>query len=279
LTSAASSLKIAAGVILKINYQNNGSEPITKVKLNLATSDKNYTLARLEKVGINPEIEIKGTEITFPLIKSGASGEVPVRVYFSLSNPEAERQINWQATSEYFLAGQLFTATWNLASLKIASELTVTSAAYYTSPQGDQLGVGPLPPIVGLPTNYWIFIEAKSRGDFKNFVFSARLPAGVELTANRSLLAGDFKYTAATRQIIWKVPEIKNQDDNYRLGFEVQLTPAAEQVGKTPNLLINSGYFARDSVTAGEVNGELNSLSANLDFDRFNRGQGEVSAK
>ncbi|MFA5023838.1 MAG: hypothetical protein WC523_02675 [Patescibacteria group bacterium] len=276
LQVATSSLQMAEGIILKINYQNDSPTIINQAVIKLMTSDQNYLIGRLEKIGINPEIEIKDQEIIFSALKGGISGEALVRVYFTANNP-LERQISWRAKSAYSLGGQLFTETWDLPVLKIFSELSVKVAAYYTSPQGDQLGVGPLPPVLGLPTNYWIFVEAKNQGDFKDFVFSARLPKGVELMSNRSLLAGDFKYATSSRQVIWKIGEIKNQETNYRLSFEIQLTPTKEQLGLTPNLLITPLYYAQDLITDTELSGELNNLTTNLDSDRFNKGQGRVS--
>jgi len=276
LTVDQPSLKISTGLVLKVKYKNNGSQAINQAKLDLSVVGENYSLLNLEKISTSSEIEVREQEIILPRLPSGLSGEALIKVNFKVNNSD-DRSLNWQAKSEYLFGGQIFTSTWDLPSLSVISELMVNSAAYYTSPQGDQLGAGPLPPVVGLPTNYWLFIEAQSRGDLKDFVFSARLPKGVELMANRSLLAGDFKYSTTSRQIIWKVPEINNQESNYRLGFEVQLIPSLEQIGKIPNLLNNLTYFAQDANSGVEVNGELDNLNANLDADRFNKGQGRVS--
>jgi len=220
-------------------------------------------------------LKINGREVVLTRIGAGESGEAVLKVYFNQKNPKA-RAINWQAQSQYVFAAQLLKATMNLSSLTIPAELEVKAAVYYTSPQGDQLGVGPIPPIATVPTNYWVFWEANSAHDFKNLVFSARLPKGVELYGGRSLLAGEFNYSTSSRQVIWKIPNLKGEDSSYRVGFEIQLIPTLEQVGKVLPLLTGGRYYGQDALTGAESSGSLQPLSTNLEGDHFNAGQGEV---
>jgi len=138
------------------------------------------------------------------------------------------------------------------------------------------LGIGPVSPIVGIPTNYWIFWEVNSPSDFKDLIFGSRLPQGVELEAGRSLLSGEFSYNSSTRQLIWKVPEIKGEAGIYRLGFEVRIIPNLHQLGQVVPLLDASRYRAVDELTGKTVSGELSSLTSDLEADSFNSGQGKV---
>ena len=69
--------------------------------------------------------------------------------------------------------------------------LNVRSAGYYYSPQGDQLGIGPLPPMVDIQTNYWIFWQIGNfNSDLENFTLTAQLPENIVWTGKKSLLAG-----------------------------------------------------------------------------------------
>ncbi len=284
LTPGGSAVSLSDGVTLKIIFKNNGAAAINDLKLTLETSDNNFSLKKIAEpkpdAGFNIDnqiITINNQTINFAKIPAGASGEAEVKIYF---NSKSEgRVINWRARSEYSVLGQILKNDISLPTLKVKAELSVTSEAYYTSPQGDQLGIGPLPPLVGIPTNYWIFWKTQSLDNFKNLVVSARLPKGVELTDSRSLLAGEFNYNPDTRQLIWKVSELAGRAESYHLDFEVQLIPTAEQVGQVLPLLSNPRYYATDSLTSEEISGALDKSTTDLDQDRFNSGQGRVASE
>ncbi len=271
---ATSTTNLKDGSILKINFKNSSAVPFQDINIGFSSLDKNFSLSRLEAASTSSLLKINGRNITLSRIEAGTEGEISLRVYFV--NKGKERTINWQAQSQYILNGQLLKESFNLPPLRLAAELLVKDAAYYTSPQGDQLGIGPLPPIVGIPTTYWIFWEASSDGDFKNLVFSARLPKGVELTGNRSLLAGDFNYSSSTRQIIWKLPKLAAGSDSYRLSFEVRLTPEESQAGQVLPLTISGLYYGYDVLTGEEIKNSFSRLTTELDKDRFNAGDGQV---
>ncbi len=266
--------KPEAPMSVKINFKNAGERPVAKAKINIILSDNNFSLSQVE-LDAKTTASLNGQTLLLPPIAAGSSGEVAFKVYFSQLNKEA-RALNWQAQVEYMFSGQLLKQTVVLPTLQTAATLEVTASLFYNSPQGDQLGAGPLPPEVGLPTNYWVFWEAKSSGDFKDFVMSAKLPVSVELTGKRSLLAGTFNYNAVSRQLIWQVPTINEGGDNYRAGFEIQLVPTKSQVGRVLPLLTDTKYSTKDALSGELSEDELANPTTNLDADRINRGQGQV---
>ncbi|MEI6529073.1 MAG: hypothetical protein WCN88_01535 [Candidatus Falkowbacteria bacterium] len=275
---ASSSLHLADSAELRLKMRNTSKFLVENIKINLLVIDQNFNIDKLEEISNSEpdsKTEISNSEISFGKLQASENREVVYKVYFS-DKTETNRLIKWQAQSEYNVEGQTIKETFSIPGISLAAELSARAVAYYNSPQGDQLGSGPLPPAVALPTNYWVFFEVKSSGDFNNLVFSAKLPKGVELTDRRSVLAGDFKYNESSRQIIWKVVELKNQSDSYRVGFEVQFIPNALQLGKVVNLLTGINYYAEDTLINDENTGTLNNLDTNLNFDRINRGQGEV---
>lgn len=274
LSAENSTINLDQGAVLKISFKNNSRLPITNLALTLETSDNNFSVKKLENAKAGSDLNIQGQVINFSEIPVGASGEESLRVYFSSKGDE--RIINWRARSEYNIDGQTIKNDLSLLSLKVKADLNIKDSVYYTSPQGDQLGVGPLPPIIGIPTSYWVFFEASSRSSWKNLLVSARLPKGVELTERRSLLAGELTYNAGNRRLIWKIPELLGRSENYRLGFEVRLTPTLDQLDKILPLLGSPQYYATDILTGEEASGTLDNLNTNLDQDRFNSGQGRV---
>ncbi len=278
LSPDSSSFRLENGVILKMNLKNSSQTNIEDIKISLLTTNRNFVITKIEEMlgeGKSAETNINNREIVIPLLKGGEVKDIQYRINFA-DKERTDRAIKWQAQTQYTIANQVIKEIISLPNLNLAAEMQGSAVAYYNSPQGDQLGSGPIPPIIGIPTNYWIFFEVKSSGDFRNLVFSGRLPKGVELTERRSVLAGDFKYNAASRQVVWTVPELKNQSDSYRVGFEVQFTPGLNQVGKVADLITAIKYYAQDSLIYEENSASLSDLDTNLTFDRINKGQGEI---
>jgi hypothetical protein len=272
---ASSTITLAQGDQLKISYKNDGSTTISNLVIDLMSVDNNFSL---DKVTLNPGNQAatgQGREVVVAAIPAGADGIVTAQVYFTAKN-QASRTIHWQAQAEYTVSGQLLKTAANLPDINLAVPFSIKDEAYYTSLQGDQLGAGPIPPVAGLPTSYWIFWSASSTANFKNIVVSARLPKGVELGSGRSLLAGDFNYSTSTRQLIWRVQDLQGGSDSYRVGFEVRIVPTSQQVGTILPLLDILQYYGVDSLTGDPVSGQIKPVTTNLDNDRFNAGQGQV---
>lgn len=270
-----SGLKLPAPADLQISYANEGSAAVNHLTIDFQPVGEDFSLDKIELASGTPLVTGQGRELTGTTLAASQTGQIAMRAYFTAKNPN-DRTINWQAQISYIYNGQLISVVKDLPTVNISAQLSARSDAYYTSPQGDQLGIGPLPPIVGIPTEYWIFWSASSTGDFRNVVLNARLPQGVELGMGRSLLAGDFSYSTSTRQLIWKVGAVNGYSDSYRLGFAVRITPAASQVGKVLPLLEGLQYYGVDGLTGEISSGQLPGLDTNLASDRFNAGEGKV---
>lgn len=165
------------------------------------------------------------------------------------------------------------------APKKTPSDLKVQTAIYYHSPQGDQLGSGPIPPIVGIPTTYWLFFRAENNGnEVGDFLMSATLPSNVIFTGTKTLNAGTLSYQADRHLLIWKVSKLSKNNSSYSAGMEIALTPSQKQVGKNCELVNNIRYNANDLEAETELSGDLKSMTSALDFDKINQGQGKVEA-
>ena len=275
---ASSSFSLAEGAELKINLLNGSNLDVKDIKISLLPVGSNFSINKIEIIdtgSANAEIQINNKQIIINSLNSNQAEELKVKIYFK-NKTTAERTIEWRTQIEYSIKGQVIKESVNLPDLYLAAELSAQAVIYYNSPQGDELGSGPLPPLIGLPTNYWVFFEVYSAGDFKNMVFSAKLPKGVELTDRRSLLAGEFKYNSSSRQVIWTVPELKNQSDSYRVGFEIQFIPEENQFDQTALLLSNLKCYAYDKLIDQEQYVGLKDLDTNLNFDRLNKGEGKI---
>ncbi|MFA5163332.1 MAG: hypothetical protein WC441_02260 [Patescibacteria group bacterium] len=261
-TEQASTIRPGEKINLKLDYQNGASD---------------LQAFNLEFLSLNDKYSFVPANFSLDNLPAGQSAEgiiIPIEARGPFIPGD---KIGWQAALEYKGQGQLFRDFQVLPDLQVASDLKVQAKIYYHSPQGDQLGAGPLPPQVGLPTNYWVDLSlADFSLDLENFVLSLQLPAKVDFTGKKSLLSGSLKYNETNRRMIWAIPAF-SAATNARAGFEIQLVPGEEDMDKVLDLLTGIRYSAFDKISNSEISGRLNNLDTNLRFDNLNQGQGRVA--
>lgn len=265
--------------LVEVSFKNSGNQEINDLNLSLVVNNDNFVVSKIENASSEMNslypLLISGNQITIAKIPAGATAAESLKVYFKSKSRDANL-ISWQASIQYNFYKQAFKNVVALADIKLAARVQAQAAAYYNSPQGDQLGYGPLPPIVDLPTNFWIFFKAQPTGNFNSFVMSAKLPSNVNFTGNSSLLAGDLSYNQDSRQIIWRIDNLIAGGPDYRAGFEVELIPSAEQVGKVAALASDLRFQALDAFSGLKDSGSLDNLNTSLEEDLINKGSGKV---
>ena len=181
------------------------------------------------------------------------------------------------ASINYTYQGRSISYPASSSRAKICSNLSVKSVGYYYSPQGDQLGTGPVPPIVDIPTDYWIFWEFDNFGNnLSSFFMSADLPKGLVWTNNKSVLEGNLQYGEISRRVIWTVDNIVNQGGKYEAKFEIGLIPEEKDLGKVLDLLNNIQFSAQDSFCGSKISGSKENINSDLKDDNFVNGKGKV---
>lgn len=263
---------------LKINLKNESPEKIEDLKIKISSLENNFSITDLNPKTIVDNLDINDNhEIKISKIVADEERELIIQINWS-NLDFAGREANLKVEVEYLVANQLVKKTLNLKGPRVESKLKVEAAALYTSHDGDKLGLGPIPPIENLPTNYWIFLEVENEGAIRDFVMSARLAKNISLTDRYSISQGDFNYDEESRLAVWKIKEITENNDSIVLGLEIQLIPDEAQVGTNPILLDNINYFAKDGVSGRELKGGLEKLNTVLIHDKFNNNLGEVKS-
>lgn len=108
----------------------------------------------------------------------------------------------------------------------IFTEPKFTAEAIYFNQFGDQLGRGPLPPVVGKTTKYWVhWLLAAGSREIKNITIEATTPSYAEPTNKMSVTQGqspvwDYK----TKKITWSGTNVAASTD-VDIYFEVAVTP------------------------------------------------------
>jgi len=185
--------------------------------------------------------------------------------------------VNLNILVSYTMADKIFKYSVPMPKLKINSNLTVTSAGYYYGPQGDQLGIGPIPPKVDIPTTYWVIWEANNLGnDIANFEVSADLPVNVVWLDQKSVVAGVVTYSPVGRRILWRIDKLIQTGGNYRVSFAISLVPRNQDLGTVPILLSNIKFRANDLYTEDVISKDLANITTNIEQDRKAAGKGKV---
>lgn len=165
---------------------------------------------------------------------------------------------------------------------KFSTSLKLHAEARYFTDEGDQLGRGPLPPQANKTTKYWInwFITA-SPNSVKDLTIKGHLPLGVSWTGKTNATEGEaVQYDPVTRNISWKNWLIEATEGNacpcVSAGFEVAVTPRAENIGEVLNLVDNLKITGTDAQTKEYIEKTTENLTTNLLNDQYARGKGVV---
>lgn len=280
VTSPAGSIGLEPGTEVRftVRYANAGNEPINHVSFWLDEPVMEGTTT-----GLMPESG-SWDERSNPELASVAPGATGLLTGSFTVRPDALAQANRMTLSvlgKGFLPDDAVRPMLVMASpldfALTASTSLVARAMYYT-PDGDQLGVGPLPPRVGDATRYWISLGASVTGrEAKDVAVTAVLPPGVTWTGRASATAGLApQLDAATRRLNWEIGTL-NPADQATASFEVSLTPSEADLGHVINLLRNIRLTARDSVTGMGLDKDADDLTTALAGDTRAANHGEVS--
>ncbi len=153
-------------------------------------------------------------------------------------------------------------------TLLIPAQPRLSANARYFSPYGDQLGRGPLPPIVGQQTKYWIFVNASAQyGTIDNSIIELTTAPHVQFTNKQSVSSGSVS-APSSRSRVWNLGSIPGGKTE-GLFLEVALTPSPEQVNANVALIQNATLVGIDSATQTSVSVSLGSILSSLTSDTF----------
>jgi len=277
----------------KINYQNKEKVNIENLEIEIKLDEKFLdvssieaeTTARIEKdkviwenLGVlepqeTGELKFKVKVIKhIPVKKPGEENNFVITI-----QPKANYKLSTDLTREVVAIGRPL-------DVKINSDLTLEAKARYFTPEGDQLGIGPLPPVVGEETRYWIILRVgNSTNRVKETRLVASLPPNVRYTGKTSVSYGEaLDYNSDRQEVSWfigDVPEyLGRTQPAYEAGFEVGVTPTENDIGKPMTLVNSVKLVGVDEFTNDELESSVGRLTTELEGDRFAKGMGVVEA-
>lgn len=254
-----------------ISYQNDSDIDLEQIKINL--------LANLNLVNNQPEI-------TLDRIPAGSGGKLDFTI--TIKSSFAIKPTNGLWLESFAQASlnhpqqpkQQITINSNKLAQKITTPINVKVFARYYTDQGDQIGIGPLPPQVGQTTKYWIFISLNDYlNDLENIIIKAELGENVSLTGKQSASAGQGLINSG-QQITWQIDQarlITGEPTNIGVAAEVALTPEEKQLGTIATLLENISVSATDASTKALITKTSPNITTIPSFDQEKNNNGIIT--
>ncbi len=214
-----------ATVPVEIIYKNTTEFPVTNVVLT-AESDSPFV----------KEISTHSIEVVEPNEESTV--EIAVKTKSSLSSTQTnvyeQLTLALRATASYALAdsnGQNVVSKSQRIDLPVTTPVRLEAFARYTAPSGDQIGRGPVPPVVGEETTYWIFWHiGGTTNELTDIRLEGTLANGVRFTGKQTVSQnGSVVYDEKTKTVTWISPDISPtlspQSKIIGIAFELGITP------------------------------------------------------
>lgn len=272
----SSNFKAGETFSLDLKIENIFDKKIDNIVIVPILEDKSFSLASLKSEEVDDNFIIDNNKIIIKNIEGQKNIEKKIKLVVNTKNKKS-RLAKLFFKGEYLIENNNFYFQSEADALRLTASLKVLANAYYHSRLGDQLGSGPIPPISGLPTNYWVFFELDTSDNILNNVtLNAKLPEGVTLAKGKTSTAGEISYNESQRRITWSVKETTDSVKSYQAGFELQIIPTEKQIGSIPLLLTNISYLAIDSYTKESLSGKVPNIDTSLENDVINKDNGKV---
>lgn len=267
---------------LLFTLKNTGNIPLEKILLSLPLS--NMINGQKFSAKNNGSIQ-KNTFLISPSqlasLASFQPGEsktfefiIPTKSPVGETNPELRIEINLRATLAELPEAQ-YQNKYISPGIPLGTNLSVQSQVRYFSPEGDQLGRGPLPPKIGKETRYLALLQfANASSDITKLTFQATLPPGIVWTGKTSVSQGDdVQFDSGSRKVTWSLPRL-SANSVAGVYIELSYTPAADALGSIPTLLEGLHVEGEDAFTGQKVSLSSRSLTGDLANDQLGRAKG-----
>jgi len=261
-----------------IRYENISDYSVSEVEIKIET-DSPFFL----------ESDLESQIVKISELAPGQVGEDTIKLPLRSSIMQSETEIfeNLNATTRAAASFTLGDGTpqrvlsyGQEVTTPITSPIVLDSFGRYSTAQGDQLGRGPLPPLVDSETKYWVFINLTGTTNaLENITITAELPNNVRFTGKQTVSVGDpIEHDSGT--IHWSSDQI---DPTFApiapivgLAFEVGITPNEEQIGTAPTLLENIQITGTDATTGTFVSATGPVVTTDLPHDTMAANQSIV---
>lgn len=241
---------------ISISWKNDSAFTISDLKLKISSTpdiiDWKKTFGQQVKIDKTNVVLDRSNRTIFTSVKpeGGEVFSVPlyIKPIFDLSpserislsiTPNLEGEINE-------LNQQTFTIPGKKLEIPLASKVSIKTEVRYFTPEGEQVGIGPLPPKINETTKYWVWVTINNTSnEIKNVEFKAMLPKNIIFTNKQSTSIGE-PIVSQGDSITWSHPELPAHSTT-NLYFELAATPTEEQKNQIITLLEKIELSATDA--------------------------------
>jgi len=168
----------------------------------------------------------------------------------------------------------------NPITLPITSPVVISALGRYSTVLGDQIGRGPLPPVVGEETKYWVFLNVRgTTNELKDVEITATLPNYARGGEKQTVSIGN-KVQFTNNQARWTIdklsPTFAPGSKIVGIAFEVAITPEDHHAGEIITILDNITFTAKDSLTGAIIKGYGARITTSLPDDDMASGLSRV---
>lgn len=269
-----------------VSYVNNESETVQNAAVALDLANPVLLITSLESAAPHTTT---GRQVVFALgaLASGASGQVSFTIQ-TVAHPVATTPtvLEIMPALRYDIAyqGQQLSVNAEQPSItaRLSSDLALEATARYYTREGEQLGIGPLPPIVGYPTQYRLVWQVSVMPNpVTDVVISGVLPNNVAWVGGASMTLEDqLTFDGKSRVLSLTIPRLepgaRYGGASLIVSFPVEITPQQSQVGSSAVLMRDVKITGRDAVTGRDLENVVGTITTNLSNDPKASGRGKV---
>lgn len=205
-------------------------------------------------------------------LKVGTIASYPIRL---VSDKDYTLDLNAQISSATVPPGVAASSTVSAVSVenKVGGAITLASEGFWRDASSSIANTGPYPPKVNQTTDYTIhWVITNYATDADNVAVSATLQSGTTCTGVvQSNMPTAPVCDPATGAVTWNIPFIAATTGitgpPAEAVFQVQNTPALNQVGNTVTLLTQTTLTATDGFTSSTLTAQAPAVTTDLPYD------------
>lgn len=160
-------------------------------------------------------------------------------------------------------------------TIGITTDANLSVSARYYDTNGNQVGRGPLPPVVGEATRYLVeWRITNSLHTLERITVEAELPPYARFISEES--AGLGSVSSSGGSITWSVSEIPSNINEVSATFLVEVIPTSSSSGSFIKILPSTTMQVKDSVTGTDIQQTAGAIDSEIPEDEYADGNGVV---
>ena len=284
-------------LVYVLQYKNNTNSTLRDVVAHATLSGEMFDTSAIET---NAIVDSSRTNITWTSQKTpelrelapGASGELSFSIKIKdkhpidrLNDKDFSVKVDAEIESPTVQDGVEADRTINSAEIetKVKGLTTASVEAFFRDVNADVINSGPLPPRVGVPTNFTIHWAVSNFGtDVESVEVRARLSPGVEFVeVVQNNTASTPEFDAESGEVVWNLGSLIATtgviSERPEVIFQVKATPQSGNVGNYMLLLEETRVTAYDTFTESQISSVSAPVNTSLPTDHtVNESDGQV---